>query len=72
MGKQTSWHVERTDSPRHAKRVLEAPNYADRRQGRPRRPWIDDLEADLKKLKGIGWKSKAKVKVKDAITQLGL
>jgi hypothetical protein len=32
--------------------------YSERRKGRPRKRWLDDVESDLKKMKVKGWKEK--------------
>jgi hypothetical protein len=37
--------------------------YSTKRRGRPKQRWINDVTEDLKKLKIIGWKEKAKNRV---------
>jgi hypothetical protein len=34
--------------------------YSERRKGKPRIRWLDDVENDLKKMKVKGWKEKMK------------
>jgi hypothetical protein len=60
------------------KRMLKRRLYSERRTGRPRLRWLDDVESDLKKMKVNGWKEKMRNReqwslvVKEAKTHLGL
>ena len=53
-------HVERMEDGRIPKKILHGRVYGDRRRGRPRLHWIDEVEEDLKRLQIIGWRSVAK------------
>jgi hypothetical protein len=45
-------HVERMEDNAMPKRLLKGRLYSKRRKGRPRMRWLDDVESDLKKMKG--------------------
>jgi hypothetical protein len=51
-------HVKRMEENTMPKRMLKGRLYSKRRQGSPRMRWLDDVESDLKKMKGKGWKEK--------------
>ena len=40
------------------KRTLKEKLYVNRKRGRPRKSWIDDVDDDLRKMKIRGWKEK--------------
>lgn len=71
-------HVMRMGKERHPIAILEARPYILRRAGRPRRRWIDNVEADLTKMKVRDWRSRARNRVswrrvvEDARTHIGL
>jgi hypothetical protein len=44
------------------KRMLKGRLHSERRKGRPRIRWLDDVESDLKKIKVKGWKEKMRNK----------
>jgi hypothetical protein len=44
------------------KRMLKRRLYSERRRGRPRMRWLDDVERDLKKMKEKGWIEKMRKK----------
>ena len=53
-------HVERMPEDRAAKKVWRGRQEGQRKRGRPRKRWMDDVEEDLKKLGYRSWKRKAR------------
>lgn len=53
-------HVERMDEERIPKRIMLARMEGNRRQGRPRNRWIDEVKKDLQQMRIRNWKSTAK------------
>jgi hypothetical protein len=41
--------------------VLKRRLYSERRKGRSRKRWLDDVESDLKKMTVKGWKEKMRI-----------
>ena len=60
--KRLRWlgHVERMPEDRAAKKVWKGKQEGQRKTGRPRKRWMDDVEEDLKRLKVKNWKRKAR------------
>jgi hypothetical protein len=60
------------------KRMLKGRLYSERRKGRPRMRWLDDVESDLYKMKVKEWKEKTRNReqwrlvVEEAKTRPGL
>jgi hypothetical protein len=52
--------VERMNETAMPKRVLKGKLYATRRIGRPRIRWLEDVTADLRRMRIKGWMEKAR------------
>jgi hypothetical protein len=52
-------HVERMSNDRMPKMILNAKMEGDRKRGRPKKRWINDVEQDLRKLGIRNWRSRA-------------
>jgi hypothetical protein len=52
-------HVERMSNDRMPKTILNAKMEGDRKRGRPKKRWINDIEQDLRKLGIRNWRSRA-------------
>jgi hypothetical protein len=52
-------HVERMSNDRMPKMILNAKMEGDRKRGRPKKRWINDVEQDLRKLGIHNWRSRA-------------
>jgi hypothetical protein len=52
-------HVERMSNDRIPKMVLNTKMEGDRKRGRPKKRWINDVEQDLRKLGLRNWRSRA-------------
>jgi hypothetical protein len=50
-------HVERMSNDRMTKMILNAKVEGDRKRGRPKKRWINDVEQDLRKLGICNWRS---------------
>ena len=53
-------HVIRMDKTRTVKKLTEWESCSSRPVGRPRLRWLDQVEEDLKKMKGRNWREKCK------------
>ena len=53
-------HIERMSEERMLKMILNAKIDSERRRGRARKRWIDDLKNDLRNLSIRNWKGKAR------------
>ena len=52
-------HLVRMDQGRTVKKVLEKKPQANRRRGRPRLRWLEDVEKDMREMKVRKWRQKA-------------
>jgi hypothetical protein len=51
-------HVKRMSNARMPKMILNAKMEGDRKRGRPKKRWINDVEQDLRKLGICNWRSR--------------
>lgn len=78
--KRIQWlgHIERMDNSRGTKKIFKGQCQGQRKRGRPRKRWIDEVEKDLKAIKITNWKTKARDRrlwsriVREAMVQHGL